>query len=326
MRMADAVQVVANSRGQMYLIQLPGTITLIAPDGTTIGRTVMPSSDSDWGAAGTVGDSLWVWDADRKEVLIFAPTNTLSHRTLRVGDSDGATVGGVRLPSMALRVRAVYADGSVLAEGMSKDGGVRRSEFDGRGIPLVRVSGNRVRQIVGWIPTHSTRPDLLLPGPNAPSGSRGRAGALLHGGWAPSVDGGSISTVEQPFRDSTAQFLHVTTLSALGDTLFTHRSYPFVNLPVPRSPPAYLSVRPYIPPVRDLFPANNGAVMLSMEAENRDGDQDYLIYDAAGFPRARLTLPFLIAVSQFDGEYVWGYWANRDPDVVLRLRLHPPGG
>jgi hypothetical protein len=323
----EAVQVVANPRGQMFLVQRPGTITLFAPDGTIIGQRVLPSGERGWGsAAGTVGDSLWVWDAERKEVMIFAPTSDLSHRILRVGDSDGGTIGGVRLPSMTLKVRAVYGDGSVLAEGVSKDGDVRRTEFDGRGAPLVRVSRNKVVDIVGWIPSYMTRPDLLVAGPNSEVGGRGRAGAVLHGGWAPSVDGSYISTVEEPFQGPDTKFLQTRVLSARGDTVYHHKTYPFVLIPVAQSMSTSFAVRPYVPPVRDVFPASNGAVMLSMEAESRNGEQDYLIYDAKGQPLARLRLPFLIAVSQFDGEYVWGFWASRDPDVVLRLRVHPAGG
>jgi hypothetical protein len=327
-RLTDAVQVVANSRGQMFVVQVPGTVTLLAPDGSIVARTELTSNN--WGTgitAGSVGDSLWVWEASRKQVTIFAPTSSMARRTFKVGDSDGGTIGGIRLPSMILRVRAVYGDGSVLAEGTSKDDDLRTTAFDGRGMPLVRVAKNKVRDIVEWLPLASTRPDLLLNTSNAPTTSRGRAGAIVHIGYAPSVNGAYVSTVRAAFRGSDSTRLRTTTMSADGDTLFSHGTYPFSLIPAPpSSPPRLQPVRPFIPPVRDAFPAANGSVMLSMEAETREGDQEYLIFDATGTPRARVRLPFLIAVSQFEGNHIWGYWADKSPDVVLRLRVHPAGG
>jgi hypothetical protein len=321
-----AVQVVANARGQMFVVHVPGAVTLLAPDGAIVGQTVLLYGWRAGVTAGSVGDSLWVWDPERNMVSVFAPSRDLPRRDFPVGDTDAATVGGIRLPAMMLNVRAVYGDGSVLAEGRSKDEVLRATAFDGRGIPLVRVARNRVREIVDWIPVASTRPDLLLAGPNVPRDSRGRAGALVHAGWSPSVDGSYVSTVQAAFQGPTANRLRTTTMSAEGDTLFSHATYPFSLIPVAQSPTSYYSLRPYKPPVRDAFPAANGSVMISMEAESREGDQEYLVFDATGTPRARVRLPFLIAVSQFEGNSVWGYWANKTPDTILRLRLHPAGG
>jgi hypothetical protein len=305
-----------------------------------------PGEFRNMGAAGTVGDTLWVLDMGNARTVYVGPDHKLLRSTrlaqsLKATPTDSAGLAGIM---GGIPVNGVYRDGTFLTRLYLPKNAPKPSWYpDGAaGSPVVIAS-----------PAGVFRRLIAIEPPSPPECQKN--GTMNGGTWGAVVpfcfagqediatDGSRIAFARGTNATEAQASYQVIVIAATADTLVA-RNYSYHPIPIsqhvsdsvrdlltsrpgmaPQLVDAFrkMSFPPTFPPLHSVLVGRDGTIWVEEWAA--DANHHWRILDPEGSPIGALTLPHNIRVSIAERNRFWGISTDADGlQSVVRYRIGKP--